>query len=96
MHLLGHDMRMSVTLPNGRTQDLIHIPAWDPSWQSTYYFQKPIPLPEGSVVKVVAHFDNSAPSAQPEPAPQARELGLRCQRRDVRGLHRRGEEEART
>ena len=34
MHQLGHDMRMSVTSPDGRTQDLINIPAWDPSWQS--------------------------------------------------------------
>ncbi len=44
MHLLGHDMHMSVRLPNGRTQNLIEIADWDPSWQSAYYFQKPISL----------------------------------------------------
>ena len=60
MHLLGSDMRMTVTFPDGRTQDLIKIDDWDPDWQNTYYFEKPIALPKGSVVKVVAHFDNSA------------------------------------
>jgi len=55
----GPGVAMSVTLPNGRTQGLIQIPDWDPSWQSTYFFQKRILLPTGSVVKVVAHFDNS-------------------------------------
>lgn len=70
MHQLGRDMRITVTLPNGRTQDLIHIPAWDPTWQSAYYFQKPISLPQGSVVKVVAHYDNSVHPRNPNHPPQ--------------------------
>ena len=70
MHLLGRDMRMSVTLPNGRSQDLINIPAWDPSWQSTYFFQKRMPLPKGSVIKVVAHFDNSNHPRNPNQPPK--------------------------
>src|SRR4051812_21278875 len=69
MHLLGHDMRMSVTYPGGRTKDLIYIRNWDPAWQNTYYFQKPVPLPKGSVVKVVAHFDNSAHPRNPNKPP---------------------------
>ena len=88
----GTTCGMSVTSPNGRTQDLIHIPDWDPSWQSTYYFQKPIPLPRGSVVKVIAHFDNSAHLRNPNHPPKLVELGLRGERRDVRGLHRRRED----
>jgi len=70
MHLLGHDMTMSATLPNGRNVDLIHIPKWDPSWQSSYYFQKPISLPKGTVVKVLAHFDNSAHARNPNQPPK--------------------------
>jgi hypothetical protein len=70
MHLLGRDMRMSVTYPDGRTFDLIHIPDWDPSWQNTYYFQQPIPLPKGSVVKMTAHFDNSAHPRNPSRPPR--------------------------
>ncbi len=59
MHLLGRDIQMSVTFPDGRTEDLVKIADWDFAWQNTYYFDKPMDLPKGSVVKVVAHFDNS-------------------------------------
>jgi len=71
MHQLGKDIRMSFTDTKGRSRDLIHIPDWDPSWQNTYFFEKPIPLPRGTRVKVEAHFDNSAhprnPSSPPKP-----------------------------
>jgi peroxiredoxin len=60
MHLLGKNMLMSVTYPDGRAEDLIRIDDWDFNWQYTYYFEKPFELPKGSVVKVVAHYDNSA------------------------------------
>jgi len=75
MHLLGHDMYMSVRLPNGRTQNLIEIADWDPSWQNAYYFQQPIPLVAGSVVNVVAHFDNSAHSRNPNRPPKMVKFG---------------------
>jgi hypothetical protein len=65
MHKLGRDMRMTVTYPNGRSEDLINIPEWDPDWQGAYYFQKPITLPRGSTVKVVAHYDNSDHARNP-------------------------------
>jgi hypothetical protein len=70
MHMLGHDMRMLIVYADGRTHDLIHIPHWDPSWQNTYYFEKPIPIPKGSLVKVVAHFDNSAHPRNPNQPPK--------------------------
>jgi hypothetical protein len=60
MHLLGKDMLMSVTFPDGRTQDLIRIDDWDFNWQYQYYLEKPIDLPKGTVLNVTAHFDNSA------------------------------------
>jgi hypothetical protein len=75
MHMLGHDMHMSVRLPTGRVQNLIEIAAWDPSWQSAYYFQKPIPIPAGSVVKVLAHFDNSAHPRNPNKPPKTVKFG---------------------
>lgn len=59
MHLLGRDMRMSLTYPDGRKEDLINIPDWDFGWQYTYYFEKPLTLPKGTVLNVVAHYDNS-------------------------------------
>ncbi len=70
MHLLGHDMHMSVRMPGGKIQNLIHIADWDPSWQSAYYFQTPISLPAGSIVNVVAHYDNSAHARNPNQPPK--------------------------
>ena len=75
MHMLGRDMHMSVRLPSGRIENLIEIADWDPSWQSAYYFQKPIPLVAGSVVNVVAHFDNSAHSRNPNQPPKLVKFG---------------------
>ena len=60
MHMLGRKMSMSITYPDGRTQDLVKIDDWDFGWQNTYYFEEPIDLPKDSVVHVVAHYDNSA------------------------------------
>ncbi|MFI5454578.1 MAG: hypothetical protein ACHRXM_03920 [Isosphaerales bacterium] len=75
MHQLGHDMHMSVRLPNGGTQNLIEIADFDPSWQTAYYFQQPIPLLAGSVVHVVAHFDNSAHPRNPNRPPKMVKFG---------------------
>jgi hypothetical protein len=60
MHLLGRDMRMSLKFPDGRVQDLIKVDDWDFNWQYSYYFQKPIEVPKGTKLLVLAHFDNSA------------------------------------
>jgi hypothetical protein len=75
MHDLGRDMHMSVKLPNGTTRSLIEIVDWDPSWQGAYYFQNPMTLPAGSVVNVVAHFDNSAHPRNPSSPPKLVKVG---------------------
>jgi hypothetical protein len=75
MHLLGRDMHMSVRMPSGKTQNLIEIADWDPSWQNAYYFQTPIPLVAGSVVNVVAHFNNSAHARNPNQPPKLVKVG---------------------
>jgi peroxiredoxin len=59
MHLLGHDMQISVKFPDGRVQDVIKVPDWDFNWQYTYQFEKPLDIPKGSVVYLVSHYDNS-------------------------------------
>lgn len=64
MHLLGRDMTLTVTYPDGKAQDLVKIDDWDFAWQNTYYFTKPLDLPKGSAVNLVAHFDNSASNAR--------------------------------
>jgi hypothetical protein len=70
MHALGKSFRMSVTYPNGKSRDLIYISDWDPAWQDTYYFEEKLPLPRGSVVKVVAHYDNSSHACNPNKPPK--------------------------
>jgi Copper type II ascorbate-dependent monooxygenase, C-terminal domain len=60
MHKIGRDMAMMVTYPDGRSDDLIKIADWDFGWQNTYFFETPLDLPKGSVLKVVAHYDNSS------------------------------------
>jgi mono/diheme cytochrome c family protein len=60
MHLLGHDMQISVKFPDGRVQDIIKIDDWDFNWQYTYNFEKPLDVPKGSMFYLVAHYDNSS------------------------------------
>lgn len=60
MHLLGKQMSMSVTFPDGKVQDLVRIGDWDFNWQNTYYFEKPINIPRGSKLRVVGTYDNSS------------------------------------
>ena len=52
-------MQISVKFPDDRVQDLIKVPDWDFNWQYTYYFEKPLEIPKGSVVFLDSHFDNS-------------------------------------
>lgn len=75
MHLLGHDIRMSVTYPGGKSRDLIHVKDWDPAWQDAYYFKTPVELPKGSTVKVVARYDNTAHARNPNTPPKTVKVG---------------------
>jgi hypothetical protein len=60
MHLLGHDMSMSLRYPDGRRQDLVRVDDWDFNWQLAYRFSVPLVLPKGTILDVVAHYDNTA------------------------------------
>jgi hypothetical protein len=59
MHLLGREMKVTATYPDGVVRPLIHIDDWDFHWQGTYTFAKPVPLPGGTRIDMVAVFDNS-------------------------------------
>lgn len=72
MHLLGKAMRVTARYP-GATSDevLIDIPAWDYNWQDEYYYEQPIPLSAGTILRVEAVYDNSVnnpsnPSSPPK------------------------------
>jgi mono/diheme cytochrome c family protein len=60
MHLLGREMKVTATLPDGTVTPLVHVTNWDFNWQTSYVFKTPLHLPAGSRVDLEAHYDNSA------------------------------------
>ena len=59
MHFRGKDMKIEATYPDGRREILLYVPAYNFNWQITYRAAKPLFLPKGTRVAVLAHFDNS-------------------------------------
>jgi hypothetical protein len=49
------------------------VPKYDFNWQLGYRYASPKPLPKGTRIECVAHFDNSANNpANPNPASEVR------------------------
>jgi hypothetical protein len=72
MHLLGREMKVTATYRDGTVRPLVHIDDWAFNWQGSYTFAKPVPLPAGTRIDMLAVFDNSAenprqPSRPPRP-----------------------------
>ena len=72
MHVLGHDMRMTATLPNGTKRELSRVDHYDFNWQTRYTYRQPVHLPKGTHLEVVSHYDNSSanlnnPNKPPKP-----------------------------
>jgi hypothetical protein len=59
MHLLGRTMRVDARLPDGATRCLVDVTDWDLRWQRTYFYERPVVLPAGTVLDMTATFDNS-------------------------------------
>ena len=59
MHLRGKDILYRATYPDGRSEILLSVPQYDFNWQVYYYPKKPLPMPKGTRIEAVAHFDNS-------------------------------------
>lgn len=60
MHLLGKDMTVTATRPDGSVERLLRVEHWNFDWQESYQYRSPVPLPKGTRIDLVAHFDNSA------------------------------------
>lgn len=68
MHLRGKDFQYTVVYPDGRSEVLLSVPAFDFAWQSIYRLTSPRQLPRGTRIDCVAHFDNSPENpANPDP-----------------------------
>ena len=59
MHLLGKEMKVWATLPDGTEKPLVWIKDWDFNWQNSYFLKEPLAVPKGTRVHLVAYFDNS-------------------------------------
>ena len=71
MHMLGREMKVTATFPDGRTQQLIYVNDWDWNWQDQYQYAKPIKLPAGTKVDLWARYDNSKDNPKnPQNPPQ--------------------------
>ncbi|AGA25695.1 c-type cytochrome [Singulisphaera acidiphila] len=69
MHLRGKDFRYTATYPDGRMEVLLSVPAYDFGWQSVYRLAEPKPMPAGTRIDCLAHFDNSEENpANPDPS----------------------------
>jgi peroxiredoxin len=69
MHLRGVDFTYNATYPDGRSEVLLSVPRYDFNWQSAYRLIEPKPMPRGSRIDCLAHYDNSAENlANPDPS----------------------------
>jgi peroxiredoxin len=59
MHLLGKEIKVTMTPPEGRPQVLLGIKDWDYNWQETYFFKQPVAIKKGTRLDVEAIYDNS-------------------------------------
>ena len=69
MHLRGKAMRYVARYPDGRSETLLYVPAYDFNWQFTYHAKEPIRIPKGTRIEVTGEFDNSSNNPlNPDPA----------------------------
>ena len=69
MHLLGRDMKVTATLPDGQMKPMIWIKDWDFNWQGMYQYQSPLLLPKGTKIELQATYDNSSENPKNPNAP---------------------------
>jgi hypothetical protein len=60
MHLLGRQIKITMTPPGGKTRTLVDIDDWDFNWQENYFFREPIAVKWGTRFDIEGVFDNSA------------------------------------
>jgi hypothetical protein len=60
MHLVGKEMKLTATLPDGVVKPLMWIKDWNFYWQDNYVYHEPVRLPRGTRLDVMSRYDNSA------------------------------------
>jgi peroxiredoxin len=59
MHLRGKVFRYEAQYPDGTKEILLDVPRYDFAWQQTYELAEPKLLPKGTMMRCIAHYDNS-------------------------------------
>jgi len=59
MHLRGKDYEVRLAYPDGKMETIFKA-KWDFNWQLGFDLEKPIPVPKGTRIIGIAHYDNSA------------------------------------
>lgn len=75
MHYLGKSFKAVAVPQNGEAIPLIKIDAWDFNWQSTYLYENPLFIPKGSVILIVAEYDNTSGNSA-NPNSPVKDVGL--------------------
>jgi hypothetical protein len=60
MHLRGKIARIEALFPDQKQETLLVIPAYNAEWEQQFYLKNPRMLPKETVLRLTAHFDNSA------------------------------------
>lgn len=60
MHLRGVDYEVQLIYPGSTQPETVMKTKWDFNWQIGFDLVKPIPIPKGTRIIGIAHFDNSA------------------------------------
>lgn len=74
-HYLGKDLRATATLPDGKSEALIHISNWDLNWQAVYRYTQPVHLPKGTSISMKFVYDNSEDNIRNPNSPPERVVG---------------------
>jgi len=68
MHLRGKDMEFQLHYPSGESETVLRG-EWNFDWQLGYELEAPIPIPVGTRMVVIAHYDNSSSNRyNPDPS----------------------------
>jgi peroxiredoxin len=68
MHLRGRAFRYEAEYPDGQREILLDVPGYDFNWQNFYMLAEPLKMPEGTLLRCTAVYDNSERNlANPDP-----------------------------
>ena len=69
MHLRGRSIKIALNPATPEARTLLHIPDWDFNWQGQYWFQEPVQLKSGDMLRITCTYDNSGPIPGPDGSP---------------------------